>query len=71
MIYSHPQSCYYPTGSASTRRRILVHVWADGSITTMPYDEELSVYEAIEIMERREGFYKHFGAENAANRKKS
>lgn len=53
---------YYITGSILPGCRTLVHVWADGEITTMPYDESVSVSDAIERMQQLEGIYKHLAA---------
>lgn len=61
---------YYQTGGALPGQRTLVHVWNDGSITTMAYDEATPIGVAIEMMQQQERIYKHFGTDNAGNRKK-
>lgn len=61
---------YYSTGSEIPGQLTLVHVLADGSIRTMQYDNEVPVGTAIKMMQQQERVYKHFGNENAANRKK-
>ncbi len=68
MTYHAPH--YYSTGGMVPGERTLVHVRANGDVTTMQYDEELSTPDAIERMQQQERDLKHFDAENAANRKK-